>query len=117
ITTDAAIAPVALRQALKQAAQNSFNRISVDQHTSPSDMALVLASGAPGNTALNEKSKALPVFTEALEEVCQDLAYQIVSDGEGATRVMRVRIKGAKSETQADKVGKAIVDSPLVKTA
>lgn len=117
ITTDAAIAPVALRQALKQAAQNSFNRISVDQHTSPSDMALVLASGAAGNPVLKDQHKELSVFQEALEAVCQDLAYQIVSDGEGATKIMRVLIKGASSEKQADKVGKAIVDSPLVKTA
>jgi glutamate N-acetyltransferase/amino-acid N-acetyltransferase len=117
ITTDAAIAQPALQQALKEAVAASFNRTSVDQHTSPSDMALALASGAAGNTQITARSKHIDAFRQALYEVCQDLAYQVVKDGEGATRVFRVRITGARDEREADRVGKAIVDSPLVKTA
>ena len=117
MTTDADITGSLLNEALQSAAAASFNRISVDQHTSPSDMALVLASGAAGHRPITAKGKNLIAFTEALTELCRDLAYQIVKDGEGATRVFRVRIVGAKNEKEADLVGKAIVDSPLVKTA
>jgi glutamate N-acetyltransferase / amino-acid N-acetyltransferase len=125
ITTDAAIAPGALRQALLAATAESFNRISVDQHTSPSDTCLVLASGLAGNRLIESpKSKVqspkfgpLGAFTAALTELCRDLAYQIVKDGEGATKVYRVRVVGAASIADADRIGRTIVDSPLVKTA
>lgn len=117
ITTDAAIDAKLLQQLLRAAAANSFNRISVDQHTSPSDMALVLASGAAGNRTLNKLGPAAQPFADALTDLCKDLAYQIVKDGEGATRVFRVQVQGARSEREADRVAKAVVDSPLVKTA
>ena len=95
VTTDAAISPTALHTALRAAAGASFNRISVDQHTSPSDTCLVLASGAAGNRTIAAAGAALKQFTAALTELCRDLAYQIVKDGEGATRVFRVRVLGA----------------------
>ncbi len=117
ITTDAAISAAMLRVALKRAVGQTFNRMSVDQHTSPSDMVLVLASGAAGNTAINKAGADYDKFEAALTDLCGDLAYQIVQDGEGATRVVRVRVLNAKSQKDADRVGKAVVDSPLVKTA
>jgi glutamate N-acetyltransferase/amino-acid N-acetyltransferase len=116
VTTDANIAHEPLQQALGEASKASFNRISVDQHTSPSDMVLALASGAVGRE-IESGREDFDAFQQALTDLCQDLAYQIVKDGEGATRVFRVRVAGAKDEREADKVGKAIVDSPLVKTA
>jgi len=117
ITTDANVAADELQTALKDAAAASFNRISVDQHTSPSDMILALASGAAGGRQLSASGRNFAAFKQALADVCQSLAYQVVKDGEGATRVFRVQVQNARDEREADKVGKAIVDSPLVKTA
>lgn len=117
ITTDAAISGKMLRAALKQAVAVSFNRISVDGHTSPSDMVLVLASGAAGHAPIQQPGRDFERFSHALTALCHDLAYQIVLDAEGMTRVMRVCVRGAKSQRDADRIGKAIVDSPLVKTA
>ena len=117
ITTDAAIAVAPLRQILRHAAAASFNRISVDQHTSPSDMVLALASGAAGHDTITGPGDALDTLAAALTDLCQDLAHQIVADGEGATRIFCVQVRAARSQREADRVGKAIVDSPLVKTA
>jgi glutamate N-acetyltransferase/amino-acid N-acetyltransferase len=118
VTTDAAIAPRLLRRALQLATAASFNRISVDQHTSPSDTLLALASGAAGNTPISKTtSDDFTRFTAALTDLCRDLAYQIIKDGEGATKVFRVQVTHARHEREADQVAKAIVDSPLVKTA
>jgi glutamate N-acetyltransferase/amino-acid N-acetyltransferase len=114
ITTDAAITPAALRQALRHAVDRSFNRISVDEDTSTSDSVLVLASGAAGHRRITGRNAA---FTDALTRVCESLAYQVVKDGEGATKVFRVVVKGARSAADADRVGRTIVGSPLVKTA
>ncbi|MCX5661546.1 MAG: bifunctional glutamate N-acetyltransferase/amino-acid acetyltransferase ArgJ [Planctomycetota bacterium] len=117
VTTDAAIAPAALRKALTAATGASFNRISVDQHCSPSDTLAILASGAAGNATIAASGKAYDAFAAALTDLCSDMAYQVVKDGEGATRVFRVRVLNARNEREADLVGAAIVNSPLVKTA
>lgn len=117
VTTDAAIAPEVLQQAIRDAAAASFNRISVDQHTSPSDMAIVLANGAAGNRTIDGPGRNLDHFRAVLTDLCRDLAEQIVRDGEGATKLLRVRVDGAATEEEADRVAKAVVDSPLVKTA
>ena len=116
--TDCAITAPALAAALREAASGSFNRISVDEHTSPSDTVLTLASGLAGNSRIAARtSRDYRTFAAALTELCRDLAYQIVRDGEGATRVLRVRIRGARNAADADRIGRAIVNSPLVKTA
>ena len=117
ITTDIAIAAPMLKRALAAAAAASFNRISVDQHTSPSDMLLALASGAAENPTLDSADDNYNRFAEALTDLCRDLAHQVVRDGEGATRVFRVQVVGARSEREADRVAGAVVNSPLVKTA
>ena len=117
ITTDVKISSTLLRASLKQAVTASFNRLSVDHDTSTSDSIMVLASGEAGNRKITTRGKAFNVFTKALTEVCGELAYQVVKDGEGATKVFRVKITGAKSMKDADKVGYAITGSPLVKTA
>ncbi|MCC7146196.1 MAG: bifunctional glutamate N-acetyltransferase/amino-acid acetyltransferase ArgJ [Phycisphaeraceae bacterium] len=117
ITTDAAISPPQLRASLKEAVADSFNRISVDQHTSPSDMVMILANGAAGHTRITAPNDSHRIFTKALTDLCKDLAYQVVRDGEGANRVMRVKVMGAASLVDADRIAKAVVDSPLVKTA
>jgi len=118
ITTDCAIAPRPLQAALREATRVSFNRISVDEHMSPSDTVLVLASGRAGNRGIARTGgRDHAAFVAALTDLCRDLAYRIVSGGEGATRVFRVRVRGARSVEDADRIGRAIVNSPLVKTA
>ncbi len=117
LTTDANLPAPLLKIALLRATAASFNRISVDQHTSPSDSVVILANGAADHAAPRKGSKDFASFTEALTELCRDLAYQIVKDGEGATKVFRVQINGARSEPEADRVARCVIDSPLVKTA
>ena len=113
ITTDAVIDRVRLDRALRAAVEVSFN-ISVDGDMSTNDTVLVLASGASG-VVVDDIGEA--VFTEALGAVCVALARQIARDGEGATRLVELRVTGAKTEAQAHRVGDAIACSPLVKTA
>ncbi|MBI1368416.1 MAG: bifunctional glutamate N-acetyltransferase/amino-acid acetyltransferase ArgJ [Planctomycetes bacterium] len=119
ITTDAAISVPLLRAALKDAvnADASFNRISVDTDTSPSDTVAVLASGLAGHAPIKTRGAAYRKFADALADLCRDLAYQIISDGEGVTRVIRVKVEAAKSPADALKVARTVADSPLVKTA
>lgn len=117
ITTDAAIESPALRKALYRAVDESFNCITVDGDMSTSDTVLVLANGKAGNSIIRSRSKAFEVFTEALSEVCLRMAKAIVSDGEGATRLITIRVTGAAGKDEAREVGLSIANSPLVKTA
>lgn len=117
ITTDANISTRLLSTALSQAVFVSFNRISIDQHTSPSDSVLILASAAAGGPKISRPDQDYHHFQQALASLCQDLAYQIVRDGEGATKVIRVRVGHAANQKDADRIAKTVVDSPLVKTA
>jgi glutamate N-acetyltransferase/amino-acid N-acetyltransferase len=96
---------------------NTFNAISIDGDTSTNDTLLVLANSAAGTPPIKSGSAAHRAFTKALEEVCQSLALQIVADGEGAQRVIEIEVRGAKSETDARRIGQTIATSPLVKTA
>jgi len=114
VTTDAAIEPARLQRALAHAVARSFNRISVDGDMSTNDTVLVLASGASGVTVDDAGEAA---FADALAGACASLARQIARDGEGATRLVELRITGGASERQAHRVGDAIACSPLVKTA
>lgn len=110
IYTDAEIEAKALKDALKLATKRSFNRVVVDGDTSTNDIALVTATGESGK--VNETE-----FSAALEECCRLLAKQIAADGEGATKLLEVTVTGAKKETDAAKVARTIIESPLVKTA
>ena len=118
ITTDAAVAAAPLRAALQAAARATFNRMSVDMDTSTSDTVLALASGLAGNAKISAaKGAGYDAFAAALRDLCADLTYQLVKDGEGATKVFRVLVCGARDEKEADRVGKTLVDSPLLKSA
>jgi glutamate N-acetyltransferase/amino-acid N-acetyltransferase len=116
ITTDAAIAAPLLRQLLADSTLTSFNAVTVDDHTSTNDTVAVLASGA-SNAAVRAGSIEARKFAGALQEVCQSLSYQIAADGEGATKVVVVKVKGAASEADARTMARAIANSPLVKCA
>ncbi len=110
LTTDAAVAPALLQSALREAAEASFNRISIDGDTSTNDMVVVLANGRAGPV---EPS----AFRGALHDGCTALAKQIVADGEGATKVFAVHVRGADSLRDARRVADAVARSTLVKCA
>ncbi len=114
--TDAAVEPRALQHALKQAVDASFNRISVDGDMSTNDTCLFLANGAAGNKPLTPKHKEWGAFTSALFVVALDLAKKIAADGEGATKLITVRVEGARSDADADAAARAVANSMLVKT-
>ena len=119
IMTDAAATPAFLRTALRTAVDESFNCISVDGDTSTNDTVLLMASGKLGNAELTGGLSAAgaPDFIRALTQLCKQLAWMIVRDGEGATRVMELEVRGARSERDARLAAHAIGTSPLVKTA
>jgi glutamate N-acetyltransferase/amino-acid N-acetyltransferase len=116
LMTDAAAAHGYLQEALRRAAADSFNAISVDGDTSTNDTVLLMASGRMGGPPLAGGADAAD-FERALSAVCTELAWRIVRDGEGATRVMEVRVRGAASAKDARLAAHAVATSPLVKTA
>jgi glutamate N-acetyltransferase/amino-acid N-acetyltransferase len=118
ITTDAAISSELLQASLKDAADRSFNRISVDGDTSTNDMVLMLANGVAGNRELNDPADPrYAAFYEALEYLLVRLSKMIVVDGEGATKFIEIEVSGAATEQAAVQAARAIANSNLVKTA
>lgn len=115
VTTDAAIEPGLLREMLRRSCDRSFNRITVDGDTSTNDMIAILANGRSGVDA--SRGDAATLFEDALTEVLVDLARAVVRDGEGATKLVTVRVRGCSSEEEALQVARTISSSPLVKTA
>jgi glutamate N-acetyltransferase/amino-acid N-acetyltransferase len=114
LTTDAAVEPALLQRALKEAAADTFNAITVDGETSTNDMVLLLAGGRAG-VRIDENEYA--TFVDALHTVCRELALAIVRGGEGATKLIGITVTGALSTTEARQAARAIANSPLVKTA
>jgi glutamate N-acetyltransferase / amino-acid N-acetyltransferase len=114
ITTDAAIEPALLQRALKDACDRTFNAITVDGECSTNDCVFALANGASGVTLGEGEFDAI---VEALVQVCEPLAIGIVRGGEGATKLITVRVIGAASDNDAKRTARAIANSPLVKTA
>ena len=114
LTTDVAIAPALLDRALRAAAGESFNAISIDGDMSTNDTVFALASGAARVTVGPDD---LPAFQAAFTDVCRALALAIVRGGEGATRTVAVRVSGAQSHADAKQVARTIANSLLVKTA
>jgi glutamate N-acetyltransferase / amino-acid N-acetyltransferase len=114
VTLDAAVAPELLQRALKAVCDETFNAITVDGECSTNDCVFALANGASGVT-LGEAD--YPLLAEALRQVCEPLAIAIVRGGEGATKLITVRVIGARSNDEARQTARAIANSPLVKTA
>src|SRR3989344_2167924 len=117
VTTDALIAPTALRAALDTATQKTFNMITIDGDMSTNDMVLVLANGMAGNKKIVGNSKEFKIFSEALGELFLALAKLMVRDAEGATKFVEVTVRGAKNETDARIAARAVASSNLVKCA
>lgn len=117
LTTDAALGLDFAREALKKAVDISFNMVSIDGDTSPSDMVLLLASGLALGKPISSGSRLAGAFEQGLEKVCLYLARCIARDGEGATRLIEVKVDGAASLAQSRLAARTIVSSPLVKAA
>ena len=113
VMTDACLDPSTAQSLLQRSADASFNRVSVDQHTSTNDTLLLMCSGKDRPLGGDD----LGVFAENLNRVCVHLAKQLVADGEGAQRFMAIHVSGAGDDDAANRIAKAIGDSPLVKTA
>lgn len=117
ITTDAAVSHKALKSALKTAVDCSFNRISVDGDMSVCDQVLILASGLAENTQIEKDTQDYELFAGALKTVCIKLAKMVAADGEGATKLLTINVKNARTKRDAQKIARAIANSPLCKTA
>ncbi len=118
IFTDAAVSPAFLQECLSAANQRTFSCITVDSDTSTSDTVMAFATGKAGNARLTSRDDVGgEAFAAALEQVCRELAHLVVKDGEGAQKFIAVAVSGAVSDESARRVGLAIANSPLVKTA
>ncbi len=117
ITTDCAISPAMIREALLETAAVSFNRISVDGDTSTNDTCCVLANGLAGNAEITEKNDDYYAFLEALQTLGVDLAKKMAKDGEGAKHLITCTVRGAKSEKSAEVISKSVISSTLTKAA
>ena len=117
VTTDAAIGNESLQYLLRHATDLSFNMITVDGDTSTNDMLVAMASGLAGNEALTQRHPDWSKFSDALRYVCEVLAKAIARDGEGATKLIEVRVRGALTDESARAIAKTVIGSSLVKSA
>ncbi len=117
VMTDAAVERASLQKALSEAQELTFNRITVDGDTSTNDTVLVLANGLAKNRLISLNSPDYHRFKDLLTGVLHELAVMIIRDGEGATKLIEVRVEGARSEVDAKKVALTVANSNLVKTA
>lgn len=118
VVTDAAVSANALDQILREAVNNSFNQITVDGDTSTNDLILVMANGVAGNSLISDESSlGYSELKAGLQTLCVELAKMIARDGEGATKLVEVWVKGASSAADARQVAKTVAGSSLVKSA
>jgi acetylglutamate kinase len=117
ITTDAAIGPAPLQAALSRAVKSSFDMINVDGDMSTNDAVFVMANGLAGNPTLEEGTDEHTAFAEVIEAVCVDLARQMAEDGDGATKLLEVRVSGAPDVEIARELARVVAGSSLVKAA
>jgi glutamate N-acetyltransferase / amino-acid N-acetyltransferase len=115
VVTDAPLVAEQAQRLLKYVADRSFNNISVEGHTSTNDTMLLLANGAAGGEPLSDTAEA--EFTTHLEAMCIELAKQIPADGEGATHLIEVDVRGAQSDADARRIAHTVASSNLVKSA
>jgi glutamate N-acetyltransferase/amino-acid N-acetyltransferase len=117
ITTDAAISPSMLQKALSSDIQNTFNMVSVDGDTSTNDMVTIMANGLAGNPEITQEGDDFKAFMEALNTVTVYLCQKIAGDGEGATKLLECKVKGARDKQTAKTVAKSVICSSLLKAA
>lgn len=117
LTTDAAIAPALLQDALREVVTDTFNMMSVDGDTSTNDTVAIMANGMAGNTMVTEKGEDYATFVAALKAICVELCRRLAGDGEGATKLLECRVQGAKTKDAARTVAKSVIESSLLKAA
>ena len=117
ITSDCAVSAPLLRRALRFVADRTFNAVTIDGDCSTNDTLALLANGAAGNPAITRAGRGFDAFRKALHAVCEKLAIAIARDGEGATRLVTVRVARGRTRAEARTVARKIAESPLVKTA
>jgi glutamate N-acetyltransferase/amino-acid N-acetyltransferase len=117
LMTDIAVGQKTLDKTLKEAVEKSFNRITIDGCQSTNDTVLIMANGMLGNQLITEGSESYPAFKKALHEITFELSRLIVRDGEGATKLIEIEVKGAGSDEEAERAAFAVANSNLVKTA
>ena len=117
ITTDAAVEPGLMAKLARPVADRSFNQVTIDGDSSTNDTFLLLANGAAGNIPLRQGTSEAEALEAAIVEVARDLARAIARDGEGATKMIAVRVQGAESDQEARTAARAVASSSLVKTA
>jgi acetylglutamate kinase len=117
ITTDAAIKPDALQSALSRAMKKSFDMINIDGDMSTNDSVFAMANGLAANPVITDGTAEHTAFTEVIEAICIDLARQMAEDGEGATKLLEVRVSGAPDEDMARELARVVAGSSLVKAA
>ncbi len=117
VLTDAAISAAALRKALRQGVEGSFNRVTVDGDMSTNDTLLALAGGKAGNREITPLSSGFRDFSLLLNDLLFTLARKVAGDGEGATKLVTIMVERARTSAEAEKVARAVANSPLVKTA
>ncbi len=117
LTTDANISSAALQRCFSHVVSQTFNKVTVDNHMSTSDTAIILASGRAQNPRITKKNQAYEKFSRALHNLCDDLAQQLAADGEGANCTINIRVAGAATAQHARLALRAISDSPLVRCA
>lgn len=117
VTTDASVSPDMLKAALLEAAEQSYNMVSVDGDTSTNDTLAILANGKAENSEITEKNDDYRIFTDALTQLCKVMAKLLAGDGEGATKLLVCSVEGAKTVIDAKGVAKAVICSSLVKAA
>ncbi|HZH16276.1 MAG TPA: bifunctional glutamate N-acetyltransferase/amino-acid acetyltransferase ArgJ [Archangium sp.] len=117
ITTDCAIQPGVLAAALREAVSGTFNSLTVDGDMSPNDTVYALANGRAGNPSISDPGPELTIFTATLSDLCLEMAREIASDGEGATKLLQVEVTGAPNAAIAQDLARAVAGSTLVKAA
>ena len=117
VTTDAAMEKSLLQKALSEVVETTFNMVSVDGDTSTNDTLLLLANGEAENPEITEENEEYHAFCNALHYICEQLARQIAADGEGATKLLTVKVKNAASEEAARAMARSVARSSLVKSA
>ncbi len=117
VACDAAVAPALWQKIFVDAVNVTFNRVTVDGDTSTNDTVLGFANGASGVVLDANHAQDMQAFQSALEDILGSLAYMLVQDGEGSTKVIRIEVEGAKNQEDAEKVARTVGHSQLVKTA
>ncbi|MFA6600335.1 MAG: bifunctional glutamate N-acetyltransferase/amino-acid acetyltransferase ArgJ [Candidatus Omnitrophota bacterium] len=116
ITTDAAITKPLLRRAIRHAADDTFNKMAIDNDQSTNDTVFILANGESHAPMIQKIDRDYRLFRDALEEVCRIMTYKMVDDGEGVTHVCTLRVAGAKNPTEAERAARQVANSMLFKT-